>query len=239
LVTALCLSLLLFTNASAAATVARVVHVDNADWSTSVGVLATSPDGASIRTSDCNYGGVYTLTVPFHGTELIEHFADSLCSRESIGIATLPVLSGSATYWTEALYRDSHGNFNAVEIPELTAAPLAPSTSSRYEFYGIENGVNGKSTFIALFAGGGSTRVSIQTFDRQNKPKGDPETVLVDGFVFYELKTTVAIGGITIANIGVGVGPFTSASIDAVAFVGLREGGSPRVVLPSITGGAQ
>jgi hypothetical protein len=226
------LCLFLFSFAALGQDTARVVHIDNEAWTSNVVIVATSD--LAMRTSDCTSFGAYTLKLPYRGSELLDHFSDRLCSGR-IGVAELPILSGSARVWTEATYRDALGNFNVVEIPSLPQA-LRPG-EGRYEFAGIENGVDGKSTFFALFTKPGTaTRVTLTVRDNENaNPK--TEMVDVDGFAFYELRTALRIGNVTMTNTPIVIGCHgcnLSAPVWAVAFVGQRAGGSPRAELPAL-----
>ena len=219
----------------------RLVHSDSDTWQSRGAIFATSADTV-VRTSDCTSFSAFTRNLPYGGSALIDSIAGNLCSHDNPGVAILPVKQGSVRAWSELTYRDALGNFNTVEIPSLprslgqsASLPGGGFSSQAYEFAGIENGYDGKSTFFALFTEGGpSARVAIEFRDEMNRPLGT-EQIDVDRFLFYEAGTRVRIGNAVMTNRPLQFGPSTPANVYAVAFVGRREGGSPRVEVPALS----
>lgn len=223
---------------------ANMLVVDNESWRTDLAVIAGDGE-ATLRVSDCiGLGALTTVRLPFASGRLVPHITDYQCSDTKIGVVKLPIVSGTPRLWTEAIYRDAIGNRNVVMIPELPAA-LPPSRSTtdpastftaEYVFEGVENDSTlGKSTFLALTPEGNRrTEIQVSVYGYGTDPKLIAVEILpVDGFTFYELPTPIEFGRVVIKNI---TPPGNDNHLDpglfAVAFVGYREGGSPRVELP-------
>ena len=219
----------------------RLVHIDNEAWQSRGVIFATSADTV-VRTSDCTSFSIFTRNLPYAGSALIDSVAGNLCSNDNPGVAILPVKQGSVRAWSELTYRDALGNFNAVEIPSLPQSlgqsaflPGGGFNSQSYHFAGIENGYDGKSTFFAILTEGGKlARVAIEFRDEMNRPLST-EQIDVDGFLFYEVETRIRIGNAVMTNQPLQFGPSMPANVYAVAFVGRREGGSPRVEVPALS----
>ena len=204
---------------------ARLMIVDNADWTS--GAIASSDAGATIRVSDCGGFAQFTRTLPADGYAAVDNLAANLCSPGAVvRVVELPVLSGCATLATEAVYRDALGNFNVVTIPEL-GAPL--SENSAPATFKTVRSTAPRSTFIA-FVSNSSTRALVEVYDETGALVFE-DMPSIEGFLFYELPAAVTIGRVTVTNIGPGVGPLPPSELYAVAFSGFREGGSPRVIV--------
>jgi hypothetical protein len=226
---ALCVSL--FTFSAIAGSVAHVVVIKNATWSTRA-IYTAGPDGAEVALSNCFYP---PLTLSPGQSVLIEDSASVLCSLGSdASLIDLPVTRGTAEVMTELTYRDPLGNLNTLSIPSLTTfLPATSPANTTLRFQRIENGSDGRSTFFAIFSRG-FTYLQLTTFDGAGKVIGTETVAMTSGFRFYELQNQVSIGAVEIKE---GIGCFTCdvrADLYAVAFVGQRAGGSPRVELPTL-----
>jgi hypothetical protein len=221
--------------------IANVLIVDNESWRTDLAVVA--PDGeATVRISDCiGFGGAYTVPLARGGGHLVPSVSHYQCSRTKLGVVKLRILEGEPRLWTQSYYRDAQGNQNVVMLPTLPD-PLprsyendAEGFTAEYLFEGIENAsIFGRSTFVALIPDGdGATQVELTVSSYTHPTNTTTETVTIDDFTFYELKTPVEFGRLTLKHLA----PPDSASsaapgLFAVALVGNREAGSPRVEVP-------
>jgi hypothetical protein len=223
---------------------ANLLIAESATWTTDLAIVADH-DEAMLRLSDCvGFGALTTVRLPLGGGKLVPKIARYQCSNTTTGVIKLPIVSGTPRLWTQATYRDPFGNQNVVMIPELPQ-PLPASYATKdpdssvtaeYVFDGIENApAFGKSTFLALAPdAGGKTTVTIDVYEYADTSRRiATETVEVDAFTFYELTSVVEFGRIIVTH-----APSSDDTEDkrpalfAVAFVGYRAGGSPRVALP-------
>jgi hypothetical protein len=232
--------------------VANVLIVDNDAWRTDLAIVAPQGD-ATVRMSDCNgFGGAYTIELTGGGGLFVPNVSQYQCSRTKLGVVKLPILKGEPRLWSQAHYRDANGNTNVVMLPTLpeslpaSYADGAQTFDAEYVFEGIENSSTfGRSTFIALVPdGGGKTTVELTATSysdpdsvrrravRSSTSTAVTETVEVEGFTFYELKTPVEFGRLIVRHIAPANASASAPRIFAVAFIGDRNGGSPRVEVP-------
>ncbi len=223
---------------------ANLLVVENESWRSDVAVV-TGESEATVRLTDCNgVASFMTMHLPQSGGALVPNITDWLCSGTKIGVVKLPVYSGAPRIWTQATYRDALGNQNVVMIPELpealprsfsNASPFS-SFAAEYVLEGIENGTAGKSTFVALIPDGPGKReveLAVYSYLDSTTPAAT-ETVSVEGFTFYELTTPIEFGRLTVRHVAPAGDEATNAGLFAVALVGYREAGSPRVELPRV-----
>lgn len=217
--------------------VANVLIVENEWWQTDLAVVAPEED-ATMRISDCNsFGGAYTVPLKRGEGLLLPRISDYQCSRTRLGVVKLRVLSGEPRVWSQASFRDTIGNRNVVMLPTLpNALPASHAElTAEYVFDGIENAsALGRSTFVALIPDE-ITRTEVELSVSSYRDDAPPvtETVTIDGFTVYELKTPVEFGRLTIKHIAPPDGPGADdGGLFAVALVGDREAGSPRVEIP-------
>jgi hypothetical protein len=237
-VAALCLLLVVATAEAADAKTARLLYVSNESWSADA-IASNASAGATLRTTDCNGIGFPGDTITFEagGEAVVSNFAKLQCNAKSLfGIVELPY-SGSIELATEATYRDAKGNFNFVYIPALTDAQKLPAAShARLTLSRVSSKAGERSTYLAIV---GSSWLTINLYLGSNPfLVVGTEVVYATGATWYEIKTELPIGRAEITRGVAGVG-FPGADeggdVYVVGFVGKREGGSPRVELPTLT----
>lgn len=218
---------------SAETSAANMLIVSNSRWTSSLAIVA--PDGdVSMRTSDCQGYASLTAHVPQGGGALYDDIALRQCSGTTLGVVQLAILAGAPNVWTEAEFREPSGLRSFVRIPPLPA-PLARSYSSpisgsvsEYLFEGVRNTASGLSTYIAVIPdrpGRSDVQLTITAYDGSTAEA--VEVFAVDGFTFYELKTPVLFGRVVLRHMNT-----SGIRLFAVAFIGDRSGGSPRVEIP-------
>lgn len=227
LLAVLCLSFLLSVESRGAETL-RMVSVTNDRWRSDLVIVAQARDTA-VTVSDLLIAPRKFANIG--DCERVDNFRAWYVQKYD-DVAILPVTTerGYARMWTEAIYRDAFGNFNTVTIPPLRPA-MKPG--ERHTIDAIASDTK-RSTFIALFTdGAGFTQVRLRILDGRGEEVGI-ETVEVSGFTFYEIRTRVGIGRLELTNTPPQVGCVgcRQANVYAVAFIGRREGGSPRTELP-------
>jgi hypothetical protein len=208
---------------------ANVVYVTADGWSTSL--LATSENPATVPISDsCP---IAPASVHPRGGVFIPNWPDYLCNKQaSIGVTRLVITEGSCvSLSTEAVFRDGAA---VVEIPELPDA-LPAKGEGVLRFRKVRSGGD-VSTFIALIsAEGGETRAVLTYYGADGSELGSSFVSVSTPFAWVEVPVEMSIGSIEVANIGAGVGVGApDAGLYAIAFTGKRDGGSPRVITPSV-----
>jgi hypothetical protein len=234
LLAVLCSFFLFASAAIAAERKVRILTIDSATWSSDLVASEPQPD-TRIETTNCVLGPVPAIAPPPDGASIVRDIGTLQCFRDEAPahIAELTIRSGDATIFTQATYRDAAGDFNTVTIPEITTTLPASPTSSTLRFERIESTTD-RSTFIAFFAQS-AQYVSISVYDGNGNELAIEEGLIQRGFTWYELDTSVEIGSVEVrrGTISIGCpGCQDGGALDAIAFVGYRSGGSPRVEMP-------
>jgi hypothetical protein len=119
-------------------------------------------------------------------------------------------------------------------LPDSLRRSDPPRLTARYVFEGVENASSlGKSTFVALIPDGeGMTQVELTVSSYGKGSRAATETLTIDGFTFYELKTPVEFGQLVVKHLAPSDDDGPEPRLFAVALIGDREAGSPRVEIP-------
>ena len=232
--------------ASADPVTVRVVGLSGNGWSSRALVTSESADTEVIASSNCKIGPLPTFELGYKAEVAIDNILAWQCGvTGSTALGTFTVTRGAATVVTEATYRDSHGNINTVSIPALTTA-LPPVQSNPpvirgalLNFDRIEKH-DARSTFFAFFNDEiFSVPVNLTVYEGDGMLRAVEGLSLPPGFTFYELGTPVKIGRVVVREGyagGVGYGGCEQrGTIYALALVGDRNNGSPRVELPQLS----
>jgi hypothetical protein len=214
---------------------ARLVYVDNGSWKSDA-IASNASAGATLRITNCKGIGFPgdTLTFDANGQAAVRNFTKLQCNTASLfGTVDLPY-TGSIELGTEATYRDANGNFDFVYIPALTDAQTLPAGSKdRLTVHRIMSAAD-RSTFLAIV---GSSWLTLKFYDGANPfIVGFTDAIKVDGSRWYDVATSLPIGRVEITRGVTGFGFPASddgTDVNVVGFVGKREGGSPRVELPT------
>jgi hypothetical protein len=198
-----------------------LVQVSNEAWSTKF-IASDATIDSTVRGAGC----IALTGVVRAGVSAFVPDA-ALCAPAGPASITTINVTGDIRLTTDAVYRDARGNFNTVEIEELSPALTQESTQARLSR--IENGA-GKHTDLAFFASE-PTQLTVRVFDSEGQQVG-VEEILATAFTFVPLATRVEIGHLEITA-GLPLLPQAPRSpVFALAFVARDEGGSPRVVYP-------
>jgi hypothetical protein len=234
LIALLCLFLFVACSATAAEPlhVARLLAIDNDGWQSDL-VASEAVGETKVELADYTFGPRPGLFLADNGAGIYPDFAAWL-NGGPVRIARVEIMSGAAALHTQATYRDQAGDFNTVTIPAL-GSPLPFDDKDAYlAFSRIESSAE-RSTWLALLSDEPGL-VTLSVYDGENATAGTEVVSLERGFTFYELRTSVEIGRLELkcgASFGCG-GCGCEAPVDAVAFVGYRSGGGPRVEMPTL-----
>lgn len=226
----LCLLLLSMTLPLAAneAPIERMIAVDNDAWSSDL-IVSDAIGETRIEFSDYPVGPRPGAILPHNGAAIVPRFGD-YGAPGPVRIVRLSILTGAAACHTQATYRDAAGDFNTVTIPSLGAS-LPIDENAYLKFRRIES-TEDRSTWFALLTSAPAL-VTFYIYDGEDQRAGAETLELDVGFTFYELSTSIAIGRVEL-KCGGPFGGGCEAPVDAVAFVGYRSGGGPRVEMPTL-----
>jgi hypothetical protein len=217
--------------ADEAPAITRMIAVDNDAWQSDL--IASEAIGEThIEFADYPIGPRPGVLMPDGGSAVYKSFG-TYSGPGPVRVVRLATKAGAAKLHTQATFRDAAGDFNTVTIPALGVQLQPDKPNELLEFQRVEN-TDERSTWFALLTTAPAL-VSFYVYDGDNQQVGS-ESILVDpGYRFYELATPISIGRVEL-KCGVHGSSFggCEAPVDAVAFVGYRSGGGPRVEMPSL-----
>jgi hypothetical protein len=221
------------TAAEAPAT-ARLLAVDNESWQSDL--LASNAAADTTFRFPSYLFGDSPIDLPEHGATIVRGFGLGDPSADAVRIIPVEITAGALELQTQATYFDTNGAFNTVTIPALGEQLPAGSGAAAYlEFDRIES-TGERATWFALLSDTPAF-VSLYVYDGQGKQVEVEEVYLADRFTFYEMTTSIDVGRVFLkrgSRVGCGGCESQGAPIDAVAFVGYRHGGGPRVEMPTL-----
>lgn len=254
-------------NATAPPAIERTAHVLTVKnvfgWSDALEVDHAKPGenqtAVSVDVTNCHGFGPLPgpLTLTYEQSKTYEggpgygfNGANCVNPSYSFDVADLAVKNGDANVSTRAVYTYKIGTStirDVLKIPELpgllTYASCTPPSvcSQSYEFSGVWNGIDGRSSFIAFVNKGPEGNVRMTITDDSTGTETTETVYLHSGDTFYEMTTKVAYGRLrmSIPPLGFGCPGCTSEALTpkiyAVLFRGYKGAGVAEAIIPRQT----
>lgn len=232
-------------------TTSKMLAINNENWHSRFVATNSSPDVVTVYKPGCHGLGTSsdTINLLVGGSRAVDSFGDC-AGAPAVQLLEVSYV-GAVDLWTEAEFRDGAGSVTFVTIPPLVS--IAPGVDDYFDFKGIERVLDAKSpvsprpigrdTFFLLFGDGAPLAANLKLFDGENKsldkPLGNLTGVDVDltgvGYAWYEITPLVDVGRAEVrVRSTFGCGGCPTGKLYAVAFVGYRSSGGPRVEMPTL-----